>query len=245
MTTYEVRHERRPVSFLRHYEPNPRRLRNTAAFVALCRSIVAFGLAQTICALDDGRVLGGNQTLDALAQLKRGFDAPRLDDTSKTERIQWEPPGGEVDVMLVCGATPEQAKALNLALNRHAGEDVEDEVAKVLRELRDTAPDLLGAIDTDEEIARLLADDEGDDAAAGGDAPKTKGVPSITLQFTSAGAHTRVKQALAAAAKKYPAKDGEKTSSGDLLDHVLAEGRPEKAKKNGKAATPAKTRARA
>lgn len=217
MSTYEVRHERRPASSLRHYEPNPRRLRDPGAFVALCLSYLEFGQAQTLCALDDGRVLGGNQGLDALAQLKRGFDVPRRDGKPGTERIQWEPEGGLVDVMVVHGATAEQAKAINLALNRHAGEDVEDEVAKVLRELQRDAPHLLGAIDTDEEITRLLADEE--DPAPGGSPPNAKGVPSITLQFTSAGAHTRVKQALAKAQEKRGGE--ERVASGDLLDEVL------------------------
>jgi hypothetical protein len=216
VSTYEVRHERRPASSLRHYEPNPRRLRDPGAFVALCLSYAEFGQAQSLCALDDGRVLGGNQGLDALAQLKRGFDVPRRDGKPGTERLQWEPRDGLVDVMVVHGASAEQAKALNLALNRHAGEDVEDEVAKVLRELQQDAPHLLGAIDTDEEIARLLEVDEDPPA---GHPPDAKGVPSITLQFTSAGAHTRVKQALAKAQEKRAGE--ERVPSGDLLDEVL------------------------
>jgi hypothetical protein len=236
----ETTHERRPLSSLRHYEPNPRQLRDPKAFVALCRSYAEFGQAQSWCVLDDGRVLGGNQGLDAALQLRKGFDVPRRDGKAGTERIQWEPPDGMVECMVVRGATAEQAAALNLALNRHAGEDVEDEVAKVLRSLQESAPELLLAIDTDEEIARLIGAEE---ETPIGDPPKTKGVPSITLQFTSAGAHTRVKQALAEAIKRFPPKkEGEKVPSGDALDELLKALAPPK---NGAKPGPKKAAVRA
>lgn len=211
--TFQALHEHRPISWFRHFEPNPRRI-DAADFVVLCRSIAAFGLVDTLVALEDGRTLGGNQRLDAVAQLGRGFEAPRLDGKGN-ELLRWAPPDGLLDVMVVRGCSEVQARAINVALNKHAGTFVEDELAAILREVRDAAPELLGAIDVGSEIDRLLAD-----VAEDGEAPKTKGVPSITLQFTSAGAHTRVKQALSAAQKGR--KGEEKVPSGDLLDELLA-----------------------
>lgn len=233
-----TKHERHPLTWFRHFEPNPRRI-DAPDFVVLCRSIASFGLVDTLVALEDGRVLGGNQRLDAVIQLAKGFDVPRPDGKG-TERLQWSPPDGLLDVMVVRGVDEATAKAINVALNKHAGTFIEDELARILREVRDARPELLGAIETDDEIERLLADVS--EGGASGDAPKTKGVPSITLQFTSAAAHTRVKQALAAAQKKHPAKDGEKVPSGDLLDLVLAAADPKRPKPNGK---PAKARPRA
>jgi len=214
-TAITVTPEDWPLDRIRHFEPNPRRI-ETADFVVLCRSIAAFGLVDTLVIAEDGRALGGNQRLDALLQLQRGFDAPRADDPSKTERLQWSPPGGLVHVMVVRGASETQLKAINVALNKHAGTFIPDQLAAVLREVRDYDAALLGAIDTDAEIDRLLRDP----ALGGGDPPRTTGVPSITLRFTSAAAHTRVKQRLAAAQERH-GKAGEKTPSGDLLDALL------------------------
>jgi len=214
--TYEVRHESHPLEWFRHFEPNPRRIER-ADFVVLCRSVVAFQMVDTLVAAPDGRTLGGNQRLDALIQLAKGFDVPRLDDPSKTEHLQYSPPDGLVHAMVVYGATETQLKAINVALNKHAGTFVDDELSAILREVRETDPGLLGAIDTDDEIERLLRE-----VTPGGGAPNAKGVPSVTLQFSKASAHTRVKQALAAAAKRFKGGEGEKVPSGDLLDQLLS-----------------------
>lgn len=215
--TYEVRPESHPLTWFRHFEPNPRRIER-ADFIVLCRSIVAFQMVDTLVAAPDGRTLGGNQRLDALIQLAKGFDAPRIDDPSKTEHLQYSPPDGLVHAMVVYGATETQLKAINVALNKHAGTFIDDELSAILREVRETDPGLLGAIDTEDEIERLLREV----TPGGGGAPNTKGVPSVTLQFSKASAHTRVKQALAAAAKRFKGGEGEKVPSGDLLDLLLA-----------------------
>ena len=123
-----------PIDQLRPDPANPRRI-SDAELEALTRSIKEFGLVDPIIARrGDGLVVGGHQRLIAARRL--GLKAI---------------PVVYVDV------TDEQAKLLNLALNRISGEWDQELLARLLAELQE-APgvDISLSGFGDDEIARLL-----------------------------------------------------------------------------------------
>jgi len=123
-----------PIERLRPDPANPRRI-SDAELEALARSIKEFGLVDPIIArCEDGLVVGGHQRLIAARRL--GLKAV---------------PVVYVDV------TEEQAKLLNLALNRISGEWDQELLARLLAELQE-APgvDISLSGFGDDEIAKLL-----------------------------------------------------------------------------------------
>ena len=123
-----------PIGELRPDPLNPRRIAD-AELEALTRSIREFGLVDPIIARrEDGAVIGGHQRLVA---------ARRLGLTT-------------VPVIYV-DVTPEQAKVLNLALNRISGEWDQALLARLLADLNG-APDIDIGLSgfAEDEIAKLL-----------------------------------------------------------------------------------------
>jgi DNA modification methylase len=123
-----------PIADLRPDPANPRRISN-AEMEALTRSIKEFGLLDPIIARrEDRTVIGGHQRL--LAARRLGLKAV---------------PVVYVDV------SPEQARVLNLALNRISGEWDQELLARLLGELQE-APgvDISLSGFADDEIAKLL-----------------------------------------------------------------------------------------
>jgi len=123
-----------PIGDLRPDPFNPRRISDTE-LEALTRSIQEFGLVDPIIARREERtVIGGHQRL--LAARRLGLDT--------------------VPVVFV-DLTPEQAKLLNLALNRISGEWDQELLARLLSELEET-PDVDVTLSgfAEDEISKLL-----------------------------------------------------------------------------------------
>jgi DNA modification methylase len=123
-----------PIGDLRPDPFNPRRI-SDAELEALTRSIREFGLVDPIIARrEDRAVIGGHQRLVAARRL--GLDT--------------------VPVVFV-DLTPEQAKLLNLALNRISGQWDQELLARLLSELQET-PDVDLSLSgfAEDEISKLL-----------------------------------------------------------------------------------------
>ncbi len=123
-----------PIGDLRPDPFNPRRI-SEEELEALTRSIQEFGLVDPIIARrEDKTVIGGHQRLVAARRL--GLDT--------------------VPVIFV-DVTAEQAKLLNLALNKISGDWDQELLARLLADLRET-PDVDIALSgfADDEIAKLL-----------------------------------------------------------------------------------------
>jgi DNA modification methylase len=130
----ELRIEHLPIDDLRPDPANPRKI-GDAELESLVRSIREFGLVQPVLARREGRtVVGGHQRL--LAARKLGL---------KT-----------VPVILL-DISVEQARLLNLALNRISGEWDQDLLARLLSDLQ-SSPDIDLALSgfADDEIGQLL-----------------------------------------------------------------------------------------
>ena len=123
-----------PIKRLRSDPFNPRRISN-AELETLTRSIREFGFVQPIVARrEDLTVIGGHQRLIAARRL-----------------------GLKTVPVVFIDLSPEQARLLNLALNRISGEWDEELLARLLAELQDEAGvDLSLSGFGDDEISRLL-----------------------------------------------------------------------------------------
>ena len=123
-----------PIGELRPDPLNPRRISN-AELESLTRSIQEFGLVDPIIARRENQtVIGGHQRL--LAARRLGLDT--------------------VPVIFV-DLTPEQAKLLNLALNRISGEWDQEPLARLLQDLQQ-GPDVDLTLSgfAEDEVAKLL-----------------------------------------------------------------------------------------
>lgn len=126
--------EQVPIGDLRPDPSNPRRI-SDAELEALTRSIRQFGLVDPIVARrEDKTVIGGHQRLVAARRL-----------------------GMKQVPVIYVDLSPEQAKLLNLALNRISGEWDEELLARMLTDLQQT-PDVDISLSGfgEEEISRLL-----------------------------------------------------------------------------------------
>jgi ParB-like chromosome segregation protein Spo0J len=121
-----------PVDSLRPDPANPRKI-SEAELEALTRSVRQFGLIDPLIALRDGTVIAGHQRLVAARRL--GF---------KTVPVVY------VDLPL------EQARLLNLALNKISGEWDEELLARLLADLSADAADLSLSGFDDDELKKLL-----------------------------------------------------------------------------------------
>src|SRR5438874_10052938 len=126
--------EQVPIDDLRPDPANPRRI-SDADLEALTRSLKEFGFVQPVLALrEDRTVIGGHQRLVAARRL--GY---------RTVPVTW------LDL------APEQARLLNVALNKIAGDFDNELLARLLADLS-RAPDLDLSLTgfADDEIAKLL-----------------------------------------------------------------------------------------
>ncbi len=124
--------EHAPVDSLRPDPANPRRI-SDAELEALTRSLQEFGFVQPVLAQRDGTVIAGHQRLVAARRL--GY---------KTVPVVY------VDLPL------EQARLLNVALNKISGAWDEELLARLLADLSAGAADLSLTGFDDDEIAKLL-----------------------------------------------------------------------------------------
>jgi ParB-like chromosome segregation protein Spo0J len=102
---------------------------------SLVASIKEFGVVDPVIALPDGRIIGGNQRLEAAK--KAGLT--------------------ELPVVRV-KLSETKAKKLNIALNRISGEFEDDTLAVWLRELQEAEENLFSAGFEEEAITQLLAE---------------------------------------------------------------------------------------
>ncbi len=132
-TPHALQIEHVPVDSLRPDPANPRRI-SDAELESLTRSIQQFGLVDPIIARHDDRiVIGGHQRL--LAAHKLGLET--------------------VPVVFI-DLPPEQAKLLNLALNKISGEWDQELLARLLADLDDAGADLALSGFGEDEVAKLL-----------------------------------------------------------------------------------------
>ncbi|MEX0800895.1 MAG: site-specific DNA-methyltransferase [Dehalococcoidia bacterium] len=134
MTTPTIEIEHVPIADLRPDPFNPRRI-SDAELEALTRSVREFGFVQPIIARrEDGTVIGGHQRLVAARRL-----------------------GLKAVPVVYLDLSPEQAKLLNVALNKISGEWDQELLARLLAEL-DEAPDVDVTLTGfgEDEVAKLL-----------------------------------------------------------------------------------------
>lgn len=132
----EIKQERRKIADLNPAAYNPRKdlQAGDEEFERLKRSVEAFGYVDPIIVNKDGTVVGGHQRLKVLQVL--GYT--------------------EVDCAVV-DLSKEDEKALNIALNKIAGEWDEEKLAEIFAELDVEEYDLEQTGFTDEEVEKIMA----------------------------------------------------------------------------------------
>ncbi len=194
---------------------NPRRL-SPEQLDSICRSIVQFGFVEPLVVRDeDLLIVGGHQRVIALKHLMAGKF------TLDGEVVQYELPGGEVPVIPVQGLGDNEAKMLNLALNRVGGEWDYERLPALLADLSKeaTLTDLMVTGFTASEITDYidLIDHQQQQTAAPGMSPTNlKHAPKVTLEFSSKELRDMFKAALADMVG-----DRKDKPSGDLLAERL------------------------
>lgn len=192
--------KRVPFTWLKPAPYNARRL-NQQELHSICASIHRFGLVDPFIArAEDGLLVAGHQRRQAVQYMLDGKYT--VDSTGRYKAggtpVKLTLPEGAVLTVLVKGLSDDEAKRLNLALNRVGGSWDDDKLADLIKELaQGGAQDLFVTGFSDNEIATMIKGDEP------GQVPAPAGrVPKLTLEFSSKESRDAVKALIVGKSKQ-------------------------------------------
>lgn len=215
---------------------NPRKMEREE-LEQLAFNIATVGFIENVTACkEDNELLGGHQRIKAALMLLNGDYVPR--DAKGNEFVGWARPE-KVPVIYIEGLSRKDRMSINLSLNRIGGAWDHDKVTKVVQAIHaDVMADLDAAMKSvDREVAALeamamtgfkAAELQGYLTPKGGTTPRNaRGVPKLTLEFTSRELRDSFKEWLGSAA------DFDELPSGDSIAKRLGIG-VEKRKPKGR-----------
>jgi len=187
-----------PPSSLKGADYNPRNM-ELPELHRLAQNIAEFGFLDAVSACkEDNELLGGHQRVRAALMLLSGEYAPLNPDG--TAMLGWERPE-KIPAIFVEGLSDRQRKTVNLSLNRISGNWDYDKVVSVVKDLHAQAmADVDEAMkDVDRQLKAIdalaatgfsaaeITDylDMSTDTERGRGPLPAKGVPKLTLEFTS------------------------------------------------------------